>query len=62
MIRYRSINYMWLIWTDAYSIAAKNISILQGIACCVSMTENRDQRENAIAEHTNDILKEEWGE
>lgn len=53
---------MWLIWTDAYSIAAKNISILQGIACCVSMTENRDQRENAIAEHTNDILKEEWGE
>lgn len=62
MIHYQLINYMCLIWTELYSIVAKNISILQGIACCVSLTENRDQRENAIAEHTNDILKEEWGE
>ena len=60
MIHYQSINYMCLIWTELYSIVAKNISILQGIACCVSMTENRDHREIAIAEHVNDILKEEW--
>lgn len=60
MIRYQSINYMWLIWIEAYSIAAKNISILKGIVCCVSMTEDRDHRDNAIADHVNDILKEEW--
>ena len=33
---------------------------LKGIVCCVSMTEDRDHRDNAIADHVNDILKEEW--
>ena len=36
------------------------ISILQGIKCRISMTENGDPRENAIAERVNGILKEEW--
>lgn len=35
-------------------------SILQSINCQISMTENGDPRENAIAERVNGILKEEW--
>lgn len=35
-------------------------SILQSIKCPISMMENGDPRENAIAERVNGILKEEW--
>lgn len=35
-------------------------SILQSSNCQISMTENGDPRENAIAERVNGILKDEW--
>lgn len=34
--------------------------ILEGIDCQISMTQNGDPKENAIAERVNGILKEEW--